>query len=190
MDQWPGRRRHALRSVALIEVLPVPAGARGLPVRFRIGYNRQFLPYRASRLVLGGRPTVGHMALDHGIGVRIPASQPILSESFQARQHTTTQARVLIVGTSRPARQAAVGWPLNNAKVIKGLSKITRVRIPDWCFPPGRLKPMRASRTVRVLLSSNARGDSVSSGARRATYGCARRPRRPGPSVRRPRAGP
>jgi hypothetical protein len=25
---------------------------------------------------VGGRPTVGHMALNHGIGVRIPASQP------------------------------------------------------------------------------------------------------------------
>ena len=25
---------------------------------------------------MGGRPTVGHMALNHGIGVRIPASQP------------------------------------------------------------------------------------------------------------------
>ena len=31
------------------------------------------------RLALGGRPTVGHVALDHGIGVRIPASQPIFS---------------------------------------------------------------------------------------------------------------
>jgi hypothetical protein len=28
------------------------------------------------RIVLGGRSTVGHVALDHGIGVRIPASQP------------------------------------------------------------------------------------------------------------------
>ena len=26
--------------------------------------------------LLGSRPTVGHMTLDHGIGVRIPASQP------------------------------------------------------------------------------------------------------------------
>ena len=29
--------------------------------------------------LLGGRPTVGHMALNHAIGVRIPASQPIPS---------------------------------------------------------------------------------------------------------------
>lgn len=28
--------------------------------------------------VLGGRSTVGHVALDHVIGVRIPASQPII----------------------------------------------------------------------------------------------------------------
>jgi hypothetical protein len=27
-------------------------------------------------LPLGSRPMVGHMTLDHGIGVRIPASQP------------------------------------------------------------------------------------------------------------------
>jgi hypothetical protein len=32
-------------------------------------------------LLLGDRPTVGHMALDHGIGVRIPVSQPILGAS-------------------------------------------------------------------------------------------------------------
>src|SRR5438093_13529853 len=33
--------------------------------------------FESPRLALGGRPTVGHVALDHGIGVRIPASQPI-----------------------------------------------------------------------------------------------------------------
>jgi hypothetical protein len=27
-------------------------------------------------LLLGSRPMAGHMTLDHGIGVRIPASQP------------------------------------------------------------------------------------------------------------------
>ena len=31
-----------------------------------------------SACLLGGRSTVGHVALDHVIGVRIPASQPIL----------------------------------------------------------------------------------------------------------------
>jgi len=39
-------------------------------------------------------------------------------------------------------------------------------------------------------LSSSARGDSVSSRARRATHGCARRLQCSGPSVRQPRAGP
>ena len=47
-----------------------------LPVPFWSGYNRKFLPLAARRLALGGRPTVGHMALDQVIGVRIPASQP------------------------------------------------------------------------------------------------------------------
>ena len=42
---------------------------------FTVGrYNRGF------PLLVGGRPTVGHMALNHGIGVRIPASQPITSK--------------------------------------------------------------------------------------------------------------
>ena len=40
------------------------------------GFGLQFRPS------LGGRPTVGHVALDHGIGVRIPASQPTDSESI------------------------------------------------------------------------------------------------------------
>src|SRR5262249_29395851 len=40
----------------------------------RTDYNWRF-PF-TGRGTLGGRPTVGHVALDHGIGVRIPASQP------------------------------------------------------------------------------------------------------------------
>ena len=34
------------------------------------------VPARKVRPLLGGRSTVGHVALDHVIGVRIPASQP------------------------------------------------------------------------------------------------------------------
>ena len=44
--------------------------AVGLPRATPARYNRGF-PH-----LVGGRPTVGHMALNHGIGVRIPASQP------------------------------------------------------------------------------------------------------------------
>lgn len=47
---------------------PVLAGVR------RLAVDLGFLP-RASA-ALGGRSTVGHVALDHVIGVRIPASQP------------------------------------------------------------------------------------------------------------------
>ena len=32
--------------------------------------------------VLGSRPMVGHMTLDHAIGVRIPASQPLFPPRF------------------------------------------------------------------------------------------------------------
>ena len=34
---------------------------------------------------VGGRPTVGHVALDHGIGVRIPASQPTPARDVRAQ---------------------------------------------------------------------------------------------------------
>ena len=53
----------------------VPPGP--LSVCFWIGYNHKFSPLQLPRPILGGRPTVGHVALDHSIGVRIPASQPI-----------------------------------------------------------------------------------------------------------------
>jgi hypothetical protein len=62
-----------------------------LPGVGRGGYNQKFSPTVAPRLALGGRPTVGHVALDHGIGVRIPASQPsfgfveIVSKSAKTR---------------------------------------------------------------------------------------------------------
>ena len=56
------------RAVRLPSRLPAPISLR---------YNPSFPPTRSSVLLLGGRSTVGHMALDHGIGVRIPASQPI-----------------------------------------------------------------------------------------------------------------
>ncbi len=37
-------------------------------------------------LVLGSRPMVGHMTLDHGIGVRIPASQPLWKSRFSGEK--------------------------------------------------------------------------------------------------------
>jgi hypothetical protein len=43
---------------------------------------RSSCPRRSSRLILGGRSTVGHGALDAVIGVRIPASQPLRSREF------------------------------------------------------------------------------------------------------------
>ena len=60
-EQMMGRRGHAL-------TLPVPDAAAIINVSRRV---------IAPRLALGGHPTVGHVALDHGIGVRIPASQPL-----------------------------------------------------------------------------------------------------------------
>src|SRR6185295_9298608 len=58
-------------------------------------------PIEAHRPALGGRPTVGHVALDHGIGVRIPASQPI---------SLTSKARSL--GWSAGSREASRLVPL------------------------------------------------------------------------------
>jgi hypothetical protein len=48
---------------------PCCAAAIALNALSRPCYNEGFL-------LLGGRSTVGHVALDHVIGVRIPASQP------------------------------------------------------------------------------------------------------------------
>ncbi len=46
--------------------------ATGLEIWGAVGYHMTEQPG------LGSRPTAGHMTLDHGIGVRIPASQPFL----------------------------------------------------------------------------------------------------------------
>src|SRR6185295_4937502 len=54
---------------------PPPGGS--LPSRAPDRYNQSFPPVGASRPILGGRPTVGHLPLEQVIGVRIPASQPI-----------------------------------------------------------------------------------------------------------------
>ena len=42
---------------------------------------RSFPVYRTRASLLGGRSTVGHVALDHVIGVRIPASQPAFARA-------------------------------------------------------------------------------------------------------------
>ena len=52
-----------------------------------VGFSRSRLP------LLGGRSTVGHVALDHVIGVRIPASQP---SSYPGSAHR----RVLLLNKS------------------------------------------------------------------------------------------
>ena len=55
----------------------VPTGDQGSEPG---GYNWSSATVRRARLVLGGRSTVGHRALDAIIGVRIPTSQPIPSQ--------------------------------------------------------------------------------------------------------------
>src|SRR5437867_5241308 len=66
----------------------------------------------APRLVLGGRPTVGHVALDHVIGVRIPASQP---------HSLTSQAR-------------SFGWSARLSGSIATCSRTPRM-VPNPCLP-------------------------------------------------------
>src|SRR5512143_3047194 len=64
--------RQVPRSMADYSVAPTCASRQhdGPPIEIPwcFGYDK--------RPSLGDRPTVGHMALDHGIGVRIPVSQP------------------------------------------------------------------------------------------------------------------
>ena len=71
-------KRHRLRRVAVTRGPSIGAGALGCWSAFGLAIIGVSCPSSAPTLVLGGRPTVGHVALDHGIGVRIPASQPIL----------------------------------------------------------------------------------------------------------------
>ena len=51
----------------------VPTWARGEPLAHREAPTGRF---RVRARVLGGRPVVGHMPLEHGTLVRIQASQP------------------------------------------------------------------------------------------------------------------
>ena len=68
------RRPTAVASAADCCVGARPAGCRA-PRR-----TVKFEGFRSGRSsLLGGRSTVGHVALDHVIGVRIPASQPTLA---------------------------------------------------------------------------------------------------------------
>jgi hypothetical protein len=56
-----------------------------------------------SGLILGGRSTVGHVALDHVIGVRIPASQPAFARlrRASARSARLSRADVPVASSSR-----------------------------------------------------------------------------------------
>ena len=72
-EQMIGARRAALTEPDR----PPSTGRRACRSRLRAAIIGSSCPFDAPRLVLGGRPTVGHMPLEHVIGVRIPASQPI-----------------------------------------------------------------------------------------------------------------
>ena len=67
---------HRRDTDATARLIPVSGAALAGP-RFGTAIIRSSAVRRA-RLALGGRPTVGHLPLEQVIGVRIPASQPIL----------------------------------------------------------------------------------------------------------------
>jgi hypothetical protein len=91
------------------------------------------------RNALGGRSTVGHVALDHVIGVRIPASQPtslalaIIARSLAARhvfRHLATRMLVANRHESLPPSQL-------------------RSLLADATDPATRLRPTGFIRTAR-----------------------------------------
>ena len=65
--------------------------------------------------LLGGRSMVGHAALDRGIGVRIPASQPLPapvgSPAVRARSRRCGGARQPQSRRSDPTVQSTARWP-------------------------------------------------------------------------------
>ena len=81
-------------------------------------------------LVLGSRPGVGHVTLDHGTGVRIPASQPF-SLSGPLRL-------VVRTGGSQPSNRGSI--PLGAAIFVR-LSAVSRlwVQVPYVAFLPHTL---------------------------------------------------
>ena len=75
--------------------------------RLRAAIIESSVPCGAPRPVLGGRPTVGRMPLEHVIGVRIPASQPDFARLRRASSgQASLRTRSLSRRSSRMIRRA------------------------------------------------------------------------------------
>ena len=97
-----------------------------------IVYNQSFGPLRKSRL--GGRPTVGHVALDHVIGVRIPASQP---SAFARSLRRRTTARCLAEARARLRDRRRTLTPYSNPDNISPAHS-NADNVPSQKLPPFR----------------------------------------------------
>src|SRR5690606_29845426 len=84
-----------------------PGGLPEPPTRPIIRSSRRFCVRG-----LGGRSTVGHLALDQGIGVRIPASQPIIPFSPK-------NLRVHSVGGAQLVPLAFDGCRLSSSRIVE-----------------------------------------------------------------------
>src|SRR4029079_19167190 len=94
---------------------------------------------------LGGRPTVGHVALDHVIGVRIPASQPFFA--------STRRVRVV-------ARDDKNGWHLTWGKEFSPNPFSSGPGNTDRLF--GSLSSWVRERRVRAVLAALGRDERPS----------------------------
>ena len=102
-----------------------------LPVHRRGRYNQGF------PLLLGGRSTVGHVALDHVIGVRIPASQPITATRRKSLCLREFVGSIPVPPYVRPLEQPP--GAAANLYDFSSLARTRRVRIPHRSCTTGAM---------------------------------------------------
>ena len=130
-------------SIAVRRCSPTDSTAGDARTMYNGGFGLSFRP------VLGGRPTVGHVALDHGIGVRIPASQPLHS----LRSFCCSAGSRLRAAHSRSPRSARIpaSQPLPRSRSLVAARPSSRLRAARLISPRSARIP--ASQPLHSLRS-------------------------------------
>ena len=120
---------------------PVPRGHRAVVYVAVTSccYNRSF------HLPMGGRSTVGHVALDHVIGVRIPASQPIASRHYKFSLHRFDAFDSAVFFVARTERRPG-GAATRHELSALALAKVSRIphrfrATSHWLSASARARP-------------------------------------------------